>query len=515
MNIPFERSIASHEKSIFWSNENVDKNDTFIEPTNVFKSTRKEYKFNCDCGHIFQAPLYTIISGSWCPYCSNPPKKLCDIDICQLCYNNSFASHPYSVNFSDKNIDETGNKLNPRKIFKRTGKKYLFICPNCKHLFEKRLDNDSECPYCSNPPKQLCIDDNCQLCFEKSFASHTKSIQWNIEKNGELTPRNTLKNGDKRIWFNCDNCNHIFDAQIKTITKGQWCPYCSNPPKKLCDNDNCQLCFEKSFASHEKVIFWNKEKNGNLIPRQIMKNSHTLCWFNCDKCYHCFSVVLYGIKRGWCNYCSNKVLCNDINCQLCLQKSFALHSRAINWDKEKNGDITPRDVFMNSGITFHFICDKNSSHTFSNKLNCISDGIWCPYCVNKTEAKLYDTIITIYPNIITQFKKEWCSKLHNRKYYLPYDFCIPEYKIIIELDGAQHFKQVMDWKSPEEQFENDKYKEECANDNGYSVIRLLQEDVFYDTYDWVKELCDAIEEVKSNEGITNVYLCKNDEYDQF
>jgi hypothetical protein len=45
------------------------------------------------------------------------------------------------------------------------------------------------------------------------------------------------------------------------------------------------------------------------------------------------------------------------------------------------------------------------------------------------------------------------------------------------------------------------------------LIRLLQEDVFYDTYDWVKELCHAIEEVKSNEGITNIYLCKNAEYD--
>ena len=67
----------------------------------------------------------------------------------------------------------------------------------------------------------------------------------------------------------------------------------------------------------------------------------------------------------------------------------------------------------------------------------------------------------------------------------------------------------------EEQFENDKYKEECANQNGYSVIRLLQEDVFYDTYDWVKELCEAIEQIKSSEGITNIYLSKNGEYDNY
>jgi very-short-patch-repair endonuclease len=143
--------------------------------------------------------------------------------------------------------------------------------------------------------------------------------------------------------------------------------------------------------------------------------------------------------------------------------------------------------------------------------DCHLRGNGCPLCVNKTEAKLYEKLLPIYPSLLTQFKQDWCKK----KLCLPYDFCIPELKIIIELDGAQHFKQVANWKSPEHQFENDKYKEECANQNGYSVIRLLQEDVFYDTYDWVKELCDTIEELKSSEGITNIYLCKNDEYELF
>ena len=28
----------------------------------------------------------------------------------------------------------------------------------------------------------------------------------------------------------------------------------------------------------------------------------------------------------------------------------------------------------------------------------------------------------------------------------------------------------------------------CANDNSFSVIRLLQSDVFYNTYNWLEEL---------------------------
>ena len=55
----------------------------------------------------------------------------------------------------------------------------------------------------------------------------------------------------------------------------------------------------------------------------------------------------------------------------------------------------------------------------------------------------------------------------------------------------------MNWKSPETQIANDKFKEKCANENGYSTIRILQEDVYTDKYDWKKVLCDTIEQIKN------------------
>jgi len=80
---------------------------------------------------------------------------------------------------------------------------------------------------------------------------------------------------------------------------------------------------------------------------------------------------------------------------------------------------------------------------------------------------------------------------------------------------VQHFKQVSNWQSPEETNSNDKYKMECANKNNFSIIRLLQEDVFYDTYNWVNELDANIKKIITDKIIQNIFMCKNNEYDIF
>ena len=49
--------------------------------------------------------------------------------------------------------------------------------------------------------------------------------------------------------------------------------------KQLCDKVDCQTCFDKSFASHEKSKFWSS-KNGDVKPRQVFKGSSNKYWFD-------------------------------------------------------------------------------------------------------------------------------------------------------------------------------------------------------------------------------------------
>ena len=92
---------------------------------------------------------------------------------------------------------------------------------------------------------------------------------------------------------------------------------------------------------------------------------------------------------------------------------------------------------------------------------------------------------------------------------------IPEKKIIIELDGDQHFRQVSNWQSPEEVHSRDIYKMQCANDNKYRIIRILQPDVFHDKYEWLPQLLHKIKQLGKTRKIKNIFMCKNDEYSIF
>ena len=86
---------------------------------------------------------------------------------------------------------------------------------------------------------RLYMRKNNEFCYENSFASCEKSKCWHPTKNGSLKPRNVSRKNNIKAWFTCDNCSHDFDATINHITNGTWCPYCSVPVKKLCNNVNC------------------------------------------------------------------------------------------------------------------------------------------------------------------------------------------------------------------------------------------------------------------------------------
>jgi very-short-patch-repair endonuclease len=192
---------------------------------------------------------------------------------------------------------------------------------------------------------------------------------------------------------------------------------------------------------------------------------------------------------------------------MCFDNSFASVERSV-YLNDKN--IDTRMLFKSTNKKFDFDCDV-CNKKFPCQLSDVTRGIWCSFCVNKTELILYNKLSEYYSTLKRQYKVDWCKNIK----HLPFDFVIEERKIIIELDGKQHFEQIGNWLSPQETRKNDIFKMKCANDNGFSVIRILQKDVYKNKYNWLEELCQNIEKITNENRVQNIYMCKNNEYKDY
>ena len=136
--------------------------------------------------------------------------------------------------------------------------KCYFDCNKCYHI-----SNGDWCPYCSG---KLCDDFSCVDC-NRSFASCTKSMYWSEKK--LISPRYVIMHTNDKYIFYCYVCNHEFISAPNQVSRGILCPYCNWC--ELCDDELCNFCNLKSFASHPYVKYFSIENKIN--PRQICKSS--------------------------------------------------------------------------------------------------------------------------------------------------------------------------------------------------------------------------------------------------
>jgi len=484
----YDRCFASHPKSKFWSIKNS------IDPHDVFKGSNARYIFLCYCGHEFDAKLGNINTGYWCPYCTN--KKLCNTINCDTCYNKSFASHDKSKYLFNESED-------PRMIFLKCNKKYKFKC-TCGHLFCIRIANitskNNWCSYCTN--QKLCNDLSCDQCFNKSFAASPFKKYWS--KGNKLKPREVFLKTSKKFVFECDKCNHTFEKSLSSISRrNRLCPFCSK--RKMCFNKDCSYCHKLSFISHPRSKYL--DESNEFCAREVFKSSEVKGIFRCD-CGHKFVSKLANVSTGtWCPYCANNKLCGDINCEECKDKSFYNYSKSDAWMWSYKNKLEVHEVFRTSNKKYIFNCCYG--HEFKVSLdNLVKNKRGCPHCKNKTEHKLLEYLKTIYPRVKHQYKVKWCKNPDTDR-YLPFDFMIPSLNIIIELDGRQHFEQVSNWKDHCSTKKRDVYKMRCALAHGFTIIRILQNDVWQDINDWKNKLRETLYVYESP---TWVFISENREY---
>jgi very-short-patch-repair endonuclease len=448
-------------------------------------------------------PEYVQYKKMKCPNTGN--KGLCNEENCKICFYHSFAYHPKAKYWSNK------NDLKPRQVASSSGKLIWFNCPDCKHDFDIKLTNVQSGNWCEYCTSQKICKEKCDACFEKSFASVEYSINWdpnNVnQKTGEkITARDVFRSTKEEYKFICPDCNHKFDKALTYIThKNELCPFCAH--RQIC-SEECDFCFSNSFASVEYSINWCHdlnvdEKTGKKIkPRDVYKGSDFFAKFKCPNlgCGHIFRNQVRSVKDGHeCTFCTKtgqRELCADDDCNMCFNNSFASIENSKYLSKDS---INPRFLLKHSKVKLSFDCP-NCNNKYYSYISYVTSGSFCGCTKNKTESKMLEYLNNNYDyEIESQKRFKWCKNIN----CLPFDYFIEDLNLIIELDGGQHKKQVMNWSSPEETQERDKYKMNLANEHMYSVIRLPQEDVWDSKSDWENKFKVAF---KKYDIPTNIFI---------
>ena len=84
-------------------------------------------------------------------------------------------------------------------------------------------------------------------------------------------------------------------------------------------------------------------------------------------------------------------------------------------------------------------------------------------------------------NLIKDYELE--KTIENKRY----DGFIPEYNILIEMHGEQHYRQMGKGKSLQEEQKNDKYKKQLALSLGFEEQKYLQIDCRKSNFDFIKD----------------------------
>jgi len=189
------------------------KKNADLTPFDITYASNKKYWWICENGHEYLTSVHTKNKGAGCPYCSGH----------KLYENNSLAKiNPKLSNEWHPILN--GNKT-PENVFSssRTEKAW-WQCSNIKeHAWEAKIHSRHQlghgCPYC----------DGKKVSKENSLAQNRPELakQWHPAKNNELTPENVTISSGKRVWWQCNCCNHEWQANInnRVRTSGK-CPNC-------------------------------------------------------------------------------------------------------------------------------------------------------------------------------------------------------------------------------------------------------------------------------------------------
>ena len=244
-----------------------------LKPWDVSPGSRKQVWWQCEKGHSWRAPPYSIKAGTSCPYCFGRYAIPGETDLA--------TTHPHLLKMWSKR-----NTLSPGEVTAGSHKKVWWVCEK-GHEWESLVVtyavDGSGCPYCAGKRA---------IPGETDLATLRPDLmeEWDFEKNTIDPGQTTIASHDK-AWWRC-SLGHSWQSVVFSRTRelASGCPYCTGRLVMPGFNDLATL---KPGLAEE----WYQPLNGELKPDQVTLGSNKKVWWQCQD-GHVWLAFIYARTRS-------------------------------------------------------------------------------------------------------------------------------------------------------------------------------------------------------------------------
>ena len=287
--------------------------------------------------------------------------------------------------------------------------------------------------------------------------------RWDYDKN-KISPYEISISTTKKYYFKCPK--NIHDSEPKDINniRKQYhsgrCIACSSIGQYGIDNI-CDDFIEK---------FWSSKNT--IDPMTINCNSNKKIWIKCqDIDYHeDYEITCSNFIAGKrCPYCAKKKIHPKDSLGQIYPQSYKY------WVQTKT---TPLDYFPSSNKSVYWNCKKHGQYK-RKIIDMVNADFICPKCrkeekESKLQKKVRNYLLDLGYSVNTEYDCSIIPTNPETNCLLPYDNEVVELKLIIEVNGQQHYKKSYYNNYSDDELKKrkqiDKFKREYAINHGYSFL---------------------------------------------
>ncbi len=358
-----QHNVANHPKlALEWHPE---KNGD-LKPENVTPGSKKKVWWKGTCGHEWTAAVQERTNGAGCPICSGR-RATPEVNLRTQYPDIAEEWHP-----------EKNGELRPEQVTYGSNKK-VWWKGKCGHEWNTAVTSRTRgagCPVCAQI--WATPENNLRVRFPEIAA------QWHPEKNGELKPKDVTPGSAKKVWWTC-KLGHEWQATVSNRSLGTGCPYCAG--RKASPEHNLS-------NYPELAQEWHPQKNGGLTPKDVTPGSKKEVWWK-GECGHEWNAAVRDRTAGAkCPICNPRGPTPENN----LRARYP--EIAVQWDREKNGDLKPEDFTpgSNKKVWWKGEC----GHEWMTSVKTRTGGSGCPICA-QTWATPENNLRVRFPEISAQW----------------------------------------------------------------------------------------------------------------